>query len=145
MKILFLDDVTYRMKYYVQALRQSGIDVQVRNDLDQAVEDFKAGLPWDGAIVDVMFTNPPPPRYHDEDPTGMDVGPLVVRDLRKMQPNLKVIVLTAIPARPSAQTLGGVAGVCLIPKSIDVFEFRDTVLRFFGKSWVLDSTSHNAA
>jgi CheY-like chemotaxis protein len=133
------------MKYYVQALRQSGIDVHVRNDLDQALEDFKAGLPWDGAIVDIMFTNPPPPRYRDEDPTGMDVGPLVVRDLRKIQPDLKVIALTAIPTRPVAQALGGVAGVCLIAKSIDVFEFRDTVLRFFGKSWVLNPASHNAA
>lgn len=144
MKILFLDDVTYRMKYYVHALRQSGIDVQVRNDLDQALYDFKAGLPWDGAIVDIMFTNPPPPRYHDEDPTGMDVGALVVRDLRKIQPNLKIIALTALPTRAVAQALGGVAGVCLIAKSIDVFEFRDTVLRFFGKSWDLDTTHRSS-
>ncbi len=131
MKILFLDDVTYRMKYFVCALRQADITVEVRSDVDQAFNDFASGMPWDGAVVDVMFTTPPPVRYKDEDPSGMNVGPLIVRDLRKLQPNLKIIAFTAIPGRDPAQQLVGVSGVDLLPKSIDIFEFRDKVLKFF--------------
>jgi len=133
LKVLFVDDMSFSMKYYVQALRDNGITVELRSDIDKAVNDFRAQVPWDGAIVDVMFDQPEPaPRYRAIDPEGLRAGLLLTDELRAIQPTLRVIVLTNRPELEAARELSQRPYVHVARKlDTNPIDFVDTVRRFF--------------
>jgi CheY-like chemotaxis protein len=133
MRVLFVDDTTYNMKYFVQALREAGITVELRSDVDKAFECFESHQDWSGAIIDVTFDTPTPPeRYSNMDPAGQKVGLLLARDLRKIAPTLKIIALTNLAGSAAAADLGRLTDVHVVSKlKTDPISFRNEVLEFF--------------
>lgn len=93
-RILFLDDDASQMKYHVKALEGSFV-VVLRNQVDRALRDFKdlkeRDGPWGGAIIDVMM---PPGKLGSSSPNGMRTGWSVLSELREVQPDIPVIVVT---------------------------------------------------
>jgi CheY-like chemotaxis protein len=134
MKILFVDDLTFSMKYYIQGLRDNGIHVEVRSDVDRALEVFRSEGPWDGAVIDLMFDQPQPPaRYMADDSDGQKTGILLANDLRAIQSDLRIIVLTNRAESPEAQQLRERPHVRVVRKlDIGPIDFVDTVRSFFG-------------
>ena len=133
MKILMVDDSSYAMKYWVQALRRS-MRVEVRSDVKKALELFASEAPWDGAVIDLMFDSGQE-LYKDRDPSGQRTGLLLTDDLRKIQGDLKVILLTN---RANSQELREAAlrpyTKVVRKMEADPIQFTDTVVSFFGGS-----------
>ena len=132
MKVLFIDDKTFNMKYHVRALREANIHVVLRSDVRQAISDFKDADDWAGVIVDVMFDESPE-YYREQDPDGQNVGLFLARELKKIRPKVKIIGLTNLVGRDSAQELGRMPGVLLLSKlKYDAISFCSEVQSFFG-------------
>lgn len=136
MRILFFDDLSYSMRYFVQALRDAGIRVEVRSTPDRAIEAFQEFYrtegEWDGAVLDLMFDEAPE-YYKHRDPSGNRTGLLLLEDLRQIQTNLKVIFLTNRPVTPEAQEVASLPLVKVVRKlDSNPILFTATVRQYFG-------------
>ena len=93
-RILFLDDDFFQTKYNVAQLRTE-FTVERRSEVDRALRDFanigRQEGPWAGAVLDVMM---PPGQFADVSPDGLETGWHVFKALRKLQPNIPVIIVT---------------------------------------------------
>lgn len=133
---MVVDDNSHGLKYFVQALRKAYHTVDLRSDVEQAYHAFKGGLAsgrWDGAILDLMFTMPQPPaRYMEKDPSGLKAGYHLLCELRELQPDVPVIVLTNSRDRELMERLRSMPRVLVLRKlDQDVVEFVPSAEDFF--------------
>jgi CheY-like chemotaxis protein len=90
-KILFVDDDATQMKYHVKRLRKS-FEIEVRGDVKRAFETFEASPEgWAGVILDVMM---PPGDFEAATPNGMQTGWFLLKQVREIDSQLPVLVLT---------------------------------------------------
>ncbi len=99
-RVLAMDDDPIVRSIIRDALKDSGYDVRVTKDGSEALKQFiaarDADKPFDAVILDLVV------------PSGMP-GDVAVREIRRIEPGIKVILLTGMiehPALPSYESLG---------------------------------------
>lgn len=95
--ILCIDEEFMAMQYYTDALETSGYKVVKCENLEQALEAARAERP-SLVVLDIMM--PAGELYKSEDHhDGLRTGFFVLRDLRTLQAEVPVIVLTNVTDR----------------------------------------------
>lgn len=94
--VLFVDDDKLPMKYYVEALKRSGLKVKYCLDVDNALEFIKEkDYQIRAVVLDIMM--PPGKAYmHEDTKCGLRTGVFLLKDIRKSYPNTPIVVLTNV-------------------------------------------------
>jgi len=91
--ILFVDDSPYYAHAYIDAVENDGFDVVRASSADEALEKCRSAT-FSAIILDVMM---PPGREMGslETKGGFHTGVVLARQIRRIQPSVKLIALTA--------------------------------------------------
>jgi two-component system, cell cycle sensor histidine kinase and response regulator CckA len=89
-RLLLVDEEKYAMGYYEDALGASGYDVVFCDDADKCLETVETQGPFDGVVLDLLM---PSLVYRQE---NRYTGELLLEELRKTHPLLKVVILTNV-------------------------------------------------
>jgi DNA-binding NtrC family response regulator len=94
--VLLIDDDNLPMKFYIKALEESGFTVKRFLGPDDVLDFMEKNAAEIGVVVlDIMM--PPGKRYKDENTKeGLRTGVFLFKDIRRMYPNIPVIVLTNV-------------------------------------------------
>jgi CheY-like chemotaxis protein len=94
--ILFIDDEPGAMRYYVDVLKATGFQVTQCTGPDAALDVLRRGhMRFSAAILDIMMS--PGEAYAGQDThEGLTTGVYLFRDLRRLSPNLPVVILTNV-------------------------------------------------
>lgn len=96
--LLFVDDELYALGEDIDALREAGFQVEVRNSPERALEAIQElgddeANPWELAVLDVMMDNAPDD-WDDAGSEGERAGLALADRIRKLYPKLPIIFLT---------------------------------------------------
>lgn len=110
-KVLFVDDDVKRMTSHVEMLEDAGYAVDLVSDVDETLQQVQEkGGEYACVILDIMM---PPGRFGaDATDRGRHTGLPVLKEMRRLAPDLPIVVLTVIadPAvRRQAMELGAKA------------------------------------
>jgi CheY-like chemotaxis protein len=92
-KILFIDDDSY-VQLWVDAAKEAGYQTRQSYTTDEAYQEAETWKP-DLVVLDIMM--PPGTRYaHRKTQNGLRSGLFLLEDLRALDPDLPVLVLTNV-------------------------------------------------
>jgi CheY-like chemotaxis protein len=94
MKILFIDDDKAPIRYYLEELKDAGYDVIHRRNPDEAIETLREeGCAFHIILLDSAM--PPGKRFEkSETEEGLTTGSLLFSEIRKLCPDVPIIILT---------------------------------------------------
>jgi CheY-like chemotaxis protein len=115
-KILLIDDDIQAMRYYVETLEAAGFDVTQCTGPDSALQVLRdTTTPVSAVLLDIMM--PPGDAYRRQNTQeGLTTGLFLLEDLRRLRPNLPVVVLTNVSNRDTLQRIPRDSKLLLIPK-----------------------------
>jgi len=94
-QIVLIDDEKLVMKYYIRAMEERGYTVKQLYDPDSAFEYLQTKPKLIAAILDIMMKSGDIYKGKETD-AGLKTGVLLYEDVRKMFPDLPIIVLTNV-------------------------------------------------
>jgi CheY-like chemotaxis protein len=89
-KLLLVDDEKYAMGYYEDALDSAGYEVVFCENAEKCLKTLKTQGPFDGVVLDLLM---PSTIFKQE---NRYVGEVLLEELRKAHPLLKVVILTNV-------------------------------------------------
>ena len=90
--ILFIDDDDRRLGPWTGALADTGYSVLIQTHPDNALDALRVGRKFTGAVVDIML--PAGSLGFDRTDTGLRAGLVLIEEMKKLDSDLPVVVLS---------------------------------------------------
>lgn len=94
-RVAFIDDDHGPIDYYVEALTEKGHEVEQFDNVEAFFSHLDQGKPADIYIVDIMMPTHGNPRLR-ESADGLASGVVLHREIRRLFPEVPIILLTSI-------------------------------------------------
>jgi CheY-like chemotaxis protein len=95
--VLFIDDDRRFIRLYAEAAKEFGLRVECRHGVDDALQYLQEGNPADVIVWDMMMA-PGLAFGHSDAQGGIVTGRFLFREMRKLRPATKFILLTNLTA-----------------------------------------------
>jgi CheY-like chemotaxis protein len=113
-KILFVDDENHRAQPYLDELKLAGYDAVLTTETDEALAYVQQNPDINVLILDIMM--PAGVKFAARTDQGLDTGVILYDEIRKIAPDLPVIVLTNVSDRDVAQKFRNESNCWYYPK-----------------------------